>query len=215
MVLAINRTYTRLLHIHMFPEVIKASCSMFGAWGPALSNVSGGTLLQLRALDWGLDSPLANYSLVVVYHPEAGNGHPFASLTWAGFIGSVTSYGGQVGISEKVWLSYNESSDRSGVPFHFLIRDLAQFSETLDDALDRIYNSRRTCSVHLGVGSRHTNQFRLVEYAAEEVVVYDDGNFPAYPPAHPHLDGVVFVGILEPGHLSLPAASPQHPTGAG
>lgn len=182
-------------------------------------------------------------------------------------------------MSEKVWLAYNESDDRSGVPFHFLIRDIAQsvlkprwllfsglfklpragllaglptthaclpactnngpspwlrcqlrlvnsvwnglaccrpyssfpschrYDNTIDDALNRIYNSKRSkylamhvrlaatspadvyegtealatdllsprlrfplaCSIHLGVGSRHTNQFRVVEYSHEEV----------------------------------------------
>jgi len=191
----------------MFPELIKASCTMFGAWGPAIAHTPG-TLLQLRALDWGLGSPLANYSVVVVcvmlaclharvdflhsyslaiasllhshwvvvspasfflfllwfpllrshwvvvspaslsldcgfasqccsglrfprdisvslphpsrmllytgvltpqcthsYHPEADNGHAFASLTWMGFIGSVTAYvekSGQFGCT--AWL---------------------------------------------------------------------------------------------------------------
>lgn len=133
----------------MFPELIKASCSMFGAWGPAIANISGlgggrrggergrgqcntlgksrqghcmpradgmtncppptrffwglpDTLVQLRALDWGMDSPLNDYPLLVVYHPDAGNGHPFASLTWSGFVGSVTAYGSYMGVSEKV-----------------------------------------------------------------------------------------------------------------
>ncbi|EDQ90047.1 uncharacterized protein MONBRDRAFT_36634 [Monosiga brevicollis MX1] len=184
--------YKTVLQVHLFPELIKASCSMFGAWGPAIANVSG-TVNQLRALDWGLDNPLVNYSLVAVYHPEEGLGHPFASVTFNGFIGSITSYGGLVGMSEKVWLSYNESASRAGVPFHFLMRDAAQFDRTIDDTLNRIYNSKRTCSVHLGVGSSLDKQFRAVEYSHEEVLVYDDKNYPSYLPAHPLFDGLVFI----------------------
>eukprot|EP01147_Barroeca_monosierra_P002763 gene2762-5620_t len=205
-------SYDALLRFHLFPELIKASCSMFGAWGPALANstehhtqdssghsfyyynlINLDTLNQLRALDWGLDNPLINYSVVVVYHPEKGDGHPFASVTWTGFIGSVTSYGGYVGVSEKVWLSYNLSDSRAGVPFHFIIRDLAQYDITIADALNRIYNNRRTCSIHLGIGSSHDSVFRAVEYSHEEVIVYDDFNYPAYEPAHPLLKGVVFI----------------------
>lgn len=87
-----------------------------------------------------------------------------------------------------MWLSYNETASRAGVPFHFLIRDAAQFDRTLDDTINRIVNNKRTCSVHLGVGSRLDNQFRVIEYSHEEVFVYDDKNFPAYPPAHPLFD---------------------------
>ena len=31
-------SYDDALRFHLFPELIKASCSMFGAWGPALAN---------------------------------------------------------------------------------------------------------------------------------------------------------------------------------
>eukprot|EP00730_Choanoeca_flexa_P019016 TRINITY_DN9276_c0_g1_i1.p1 TRINITY_DN9276_c0_g1~~TRINITY_DN9276_c0_g1_i1.p1 ORF type:complete len:439 (+),score=94.98 TRINITY_DN9276_c0_g1_i1:33-1349(+) len=187
-----NISYDEFLQIHLFPELIKASCSMFGAWGPAIANV-GGTVNQLRALDWGLDNPLVNYSIVTVYHPEQGQGHPFASVTFTGFVGSVTAYGGLIGMSEKVWLSYNETYTRKGYPFHFLIRDAAQFDTTIDDVINRIVNAKRTCSIHLGVGGRLDQQFRVVEYSHEEVDVYDDHNFPAYPPAHPAFEGLVFI----------------------
>ena len=112
----------------LMPLPVALSCAA-GAWGPAVANISGPvTVNQLRALDWGLDNPLANHTIVTIYHPEAGgscrwvssgprqrltlaflplaasagNGHPFASVTFTGFIGSVTSYGGFVGMSEKV-----------------------------------------------------------------------------------------------------------------
>ncbi len=41
----------RIIRIHMFPELIQAQCSMFGAWGPAIAQTNG-SLVQLRALDW-------------------------------------------------------------------------------------------------------------------------------------------------------------------
>jgi hypothetical protein len=88
----------------------------------------------------------------------------------------------------QVWLSYNETYTRRGVPFHFLIRDAAQFDMTIDDTINRIVNSPRTCSIHLGVGGRLDEQFRVVEYSHEEVFVYDDNNYPVYPPAHPKFD---------------------------
>ena len=53
--------------------------------------------------------------------------------------------------------------------------------------------SVRTCAIWIGLGSNYTNQARIVNYATKEVKVWDDGNFPAYPPVHPLLEGVVFV----------------------
>lgn len=68
-----------------------------------------------------------------------------------------------------MWDAYNETYSPSGIPFHFLMRDAAQYDTTIDDTLNRIYNNRRTCAVHLGVGSVSNNRFRLVEYSHEEV----------------------------------------------
>eukprot|EP00666_Eupelagonemidae_sp_cell4sb_P006027 gene6027-4196_t len=41
----------------MLPELIRMSCTMFGAWGSATPT---GNLTQLRALDFG-SGPFANY----------------------------------------------------------------------------------------------------------------------------------------------------------
>lgn len=47
-------SYDALLRFHLFPELIKASCSMFGAWGPALANSTGSAiyLLLLASCYW-------------------------------------------------------------------------------------------------------------------------------------------------------------------
>jgi predicted Zn-dependent protease with MMP-like domain len=186
--------YKKILQLHMFPELIKASCSMLGAWGPATKNTGmPGELLQLRALDWGFDNPLTKYPLVAVYHPNEGDGEPFASLTFNGFVGTITAYGTHLGISEKVWLHYNGSDSRAGVPFTFLMRDVAQYDRTIDDAHNRMVNTHRTCSVFLGVGGRHLNQFRAIEYSLQQVVAFNDVNYPYYAETHPQLDGVVFI----------------------
>jgi hypothetical protein len=44
-------SYNEVYQIMMFPELIKAECSMVGAWGKATAQYNG-TLYQLRALDW-------------------------------------------------------------------------------------------------------------------------------------------------------------------
>lgn len=78
-----------ILRIHMLPELIKAGCSMFIAYGPATPR---GNLLQLRALDWDSEANLQKYSLVHIRHPsEDGSwGHAFSTFGWAGFIAALT-----------------------------------------------------------------------------------------------------------------------------
>ncbi len=41
-------TYKQLLQLQMFPELIKASCTMFGAWGPAIAQCAGALGLDLQ-----------------------------------------------------------------------------------------------------------------------------------------------------------------------
>lgn len=47
----------QVLGVTLLPEVIKAGCSMFGAWGDATRESRDGALVQLRALDWTTNGP--------------------------------------------------------------------------------------------------------------------------------------------------------------
>lgn len=202
----------QIIQAHMLPELIKAHCSMFGAYGPATANTEAqGKLYQLRALDWSANGPFQEYPAVITYHPssiEAGGpgGHPFSILAWSGFVGALTGMSSvDMGICEKVWLSYNESSSRSGIPWYFLLRDILQFDNNTQDALNRIYGAHRTCSIWVGIGDAKANggngTFDIVDYSLDELNVYNADNFPAYPPYHPKFDGVAFLDKhVQPSH---------------
>lgn len=184
-------SYQKILQVQMFPELIKAGCSMFGAWGPAISNTTG-SLFQLRALDWDTSGPFQQYPVVLVYHPQDSNGHAFSTMGWAGFIGAMTGYSSApIGLCEKVWLGYNGTSSRQGIPWHFLLRDIMQFDSDIDSAVSRIANAHRTCPIFVGLGD-YSNQFRAIEYSYEIVEVYDDHNSPTWND-HPNFEGLVYI----------------------
>ena len=184
----------KLLGVTLLPEIIKASCSMFGAWGPATQNSRDGALVQLRALDWSTNGPFQKFPEVLVYHPNEGNGHAYAVLTWTGFVGAITGYSSvELGVCEKVWLHYKGKDSRAGIPFTFLLRDILQYDTTIEQAVTRIETANRTCSIFVGVGSAAERSMDIIEYSLQEVNVYNDTDFPAYPPAHDLMDGVVFV----------------------
>lgn len=162
--------YSQVVQVHMFPELTKASCSMWGAWGPAIAKV-GGSLYQLRALDWATNGPFQQYPTLFVYHPGAGNGSAFSSLAWSGFIGGLTGFSSNpVGVCEKVWLGYNGTQNVFGYPFPFLLRDIMQFDVDADSALSRIATAERTCSIFIGLGD-YTNTFKIVEYSYDYVEI--------------------------------------------
>ncbi|KYR03163.1 acid ceramidase-like protein [Tieghemostelium lacteum] len=186
--------YQMIIRLHMFPELVKAHCSILGAWGEATPN---GGLIQLRALDWGLDNPLVSVPTFIVYHPEAGNGHVFSILSWSGYIGALTGYSQRVGVSQKVWIKYNGTYSYEGIPFYFNLRNMLQYDTSIDEVLNRIYNTQRTCSIFLGVGSNESSQAVVVEYSHDVVRVFDDDTpFPGYAPQspeHPFFNDIVYV----------------------
>ncbi len=56
------------------------------------------------------------------------------------------------------------SESRIGIPFTFLMRDIIQFDQTVDDSISRIANAKRTCDLILGVGDGKLGYFRGFEY---------------------------------------------------
>ena len=177
--------------LNLLPELIKAGCSMYGAWGNATAQSTGG-LLQLRALDWDWKAPIKKYPTIVVYHPNDGS-HSFANIGYPGLIGVITGYSdSNIGISEKVWYAAPaDYSSRFGTPWTYVLRDVLQFSSDLDSALNRLINTNRTCAIHIGVGDSRTGEFRGVEYSYKQLNIYDWMTQPVYD-QHPQLPGVVY-----------------------
>jgi hypothetical protein len=165
--------YDLLLRVHMLPELVKAGCSMLGAWGQATSSSSA--TIQLRALDWDVGGPLQNAPTVVIYHPDSG--HTFANVGWSGWVASISGMSSRgLAISEKHSDEPFGEESRIGIPFNFLMRDILQFDTSLQDAIRRIEEAHRTCSIWLGVGDAQEKTFRLMEYSKSTAKVFDDRN---------------------------------------
>nr|CAG4718850.1 unnamed protein product [Naegleria fowleri] len=184
--------FMHFVRMNYIPEIIQAGCSMFGAWGSATAQGMNGSLLQIRALDWDVNSPVRSCKSFIVYHPSEANSHAFANIGYCGLIGSITGYSNSsIGISEKVWLEHPEYNSRIGKPWTFALRDTLQFAFDLDSALTELVNTARTCSIHVGVGDSKTGQFRGVEYSAKKLNIYNWMTQPTYP-QHPALPNIVY-----------------------
>lgn len=176
---------------------------MIGAWGSALSSsLPSNSLIQSRSLDWEMDGPFRDYSTITVYHPDpdGSNGHPFVNVGLMGFIGGLTGMSeAQLGISE-IGVSYPDATfgeqSRVGIPFIFILRDILQFDYTIDDATNRMINSRRTCNLILGVGDGKMGIFRAFQYSHSVLRIQDDMNMmPFNSTWHPRIPNVVYYGM--------------------
>jgi len=189
--------YNTLVRVHMIAGLTQGKCSMFGAWGAAMQDPT--KTMQLRSLDWDMDGPFRNYPQLTVYHTDPAYGHSFANVGMAGFVGGLT------GISEtglaisEIGVAYPDSTfgseSRIGYPFIFILRDILQWDFSLDDAINRMANARRTCDLLLGVGDRKLGEFRGMEYSYSTLNVFDDQNLMPNTTWHPRMNNVVYWGM--------------------
>lgn len=89
-----------LTRLNIFPELIKAACTVAGVWKNATANQH---TIHIRSLDWDSDNPIRKFPLVVVYHPSDPKLHVHANFGWAGFVGSMTGISDKISIGEKLW----------------------------------------------------------------------------------------------------------------
>lgn len=169
---------TKTLHrVNMLPELIQMQCSMMGAWGAATPD---GKLVQLRSLDFG-GGPFADRNILIVNHPtDSPNG--FAVLSFPGFVGAVTGFSEKISLSEKVddvTGASRPAGTYKGQAVSMVIRDIIQFSETKEQAIQIAQAANRTWSVWLGVGDEHSQQFRAMLYEEASATPYDDTTLPS------------------------------------
>jgi isopenicillin-N N-acyltransferase-like protein len=210
---ATGLNYQYLLNLQMFPELTKAQCSFFGAWGTAVKN--DGASYQLRSLDFDTKGPFKEYNQVTVYHPNVG--HAYAQIGWPGNVGALSGMSAaQIAVSEIGVAFPDESFEQGkslgldfppekvqGQPWMFILRDVLQYSETLDEAKHLISNANRTCNLILGVGAGKEEHVTGVEFSGYVANFYDDSNqLPVNDTWHPVIENAVYNGMdwLCPGY---------------
>ena len=194
--------YNMLLRINLFAELTKASCSFVGAWGSAVSNDNS---YQLRALDYDTDGPFKDYPVLTVYHPTQGN--HFAQVGWPGSIGALTGISSaQMAISE-IGVSFADDSFGQGTentppekvhgkPWMYVLRDVLQYSTTLEEGIKSIQESNRTCNLIIGLGDGKEGYVNGIQYSGYVANPYDDETLlPVNDTWHPQIQNVVYNGM--------------------
>jgi isopenicillin-N N-acyltransferase-like protein len=178
--------------INMFPEAIKAACTVVGANGPSTMNGTlRGGIAHLRGLDFGVHPTIKDFPVVTVYHPSDGT-PVVANFGWLAFVGALTAMTNNViGLGEKVWLKspiWNGSV--WGEAWTFVNRDILR-ARNISQAISVVDKAKRTCGIHLGIGDSTTNTFRGLEVNAKQVIVFNDTTIKPYP-QHPDFPGIMY-----------------------
>ena len=124
---------------NLFPE--RFHCSGVAMRGKATAD---GRILHARVLDYMRDIGLQDYACVTVFMPEKKNA--WISAGYAGFLGTVTA------MNER-GLAIGEMGGRGegqwdGVPMSFLLRDVMERAATVDEALEILRQTPRTCEYY-------------------------------------------------------------------
>ena len=127
---------------NFFPELFH--CSGVAVRGKASAD---GRVVHARVLDYMRDIHLQKCTAVQVFVPDGGI--PWLSLGYAGFLGTVTALNAK-------GLAIGEMGGRvegrwDGMPMTFLMREVAERAETVEQALEIRGKAPRTCEYYHGV----------------------------------------------------------------
>ncbi len=154
----------------------RLACSSFVLCG---DRTETGTPLHGRNLDYllsdGFVDPdgvvprvLREHLIVFVVRPSSGR--PFASISWPGFVGSVTAMN-RDGLSLACLTSTVPRETPNGIPLPLLYRLLAQYAGSLDEAEWLLRGARRTIGNNLTVASGQSGDARLFEFTPDRLAV--------------------------------------------
>ncbi len=124
---------------NIFPELFH--CSGFALMGNA---TRGGRLYHGRILDYMTEAGLQDYAVMTIARPEGFNA--FATVGYAGFIGSVTGINfRQIAVGE---MGGGGVGKWDGVPMTFLVRKALEEANTLEKAISVFRYNPRTCEYY-------------------------------------------------------------------
>ena len=160
-------------------------CSGVAVRGKASAD---GRVVHARVLDYMRDINMQNCAVLQVFIPEGG--YPWVSVGYAGFLGTVTAMNAR-------GLAIGEMGGRGeghwdGLPMTFLLREIAEKAETVDQALDILRKASRTCEYYYVISDAKRNMVGVYATWDKLEVLQPGEQNPRLPPVPE--DTVMFSG---------------------
>lgn len=157
---------------NFFPELFH--CSGFALHGSATQD---GHLYHGRILDYMVGVGLEPNAVVIVSQPD--DAHAWVNVSYAGFTGSVTAMNdAKISIGE---MGGRGEGNWDGKPMAQLVREVMEKADTLDEAVEIMRNSPRTCAYYYVIADGKTKQSVGIKATPEVFEVVHPGE------AHPQL----------------------------
>lgn len=139
--------------------------------GPRCTNVAAfgdattlGQPVLMSTIDWGMKDVLKDSAIVLAVEPPTG--HPFVSVTWPGMVGTLRAMSAQgIAVSEES-IGTKTDTSMNGVPINFLLRQVVQHANDLDEAVRMVSEAKGTAGYHVTVLDGHRRDARVLEVTA-------------------------------------------------
>ena len=152
-------------YANLFPE--RFHCSGVAVRGKASKD---GSVVHARVLDYLRDIRLQDAAAVVVFLPEGY--HAWMSLGYAGFVGTVTAMNEKgLAIGE---MGGRGEGDWDGMPMSFLLRDVMERAASVEQALEILRTTPRTCEYYYVVSDK-SGTIRALHCTPAEMLVLKPG----------------------------------------
>ncbi|MCX6381783.1 MAG: C45 family autoproteolytic acyltransferase/hydrolase [Armatimonadetes bacterium] len=177
---------SEIQRFHAIPDISEWHCSFFAAGGKA---TAGGSLVQIRALDYETKAGIQKYPALIVSQPTTGV--PFVNVGWLGHCGVVSGMNAEGIAMSEIGDDWDKATDSfDGRPLNYVMRDTLQFSKTLQEAVDLVQKGARTTSLLYCISSAKEGKVRALKTSHTQCVVYTPKTLP-----FPTQKGMVYVSM--------------------
>lgn len=175
----ISPAYDRMLNYHAAHDIGHAlqslalvGCSSFGVWGDHSADSS---ILIGRNLDFYLGDKFSKDKIVYFCNPKQG--HKFAMITWAGFMGCVSGMN-EKGITVTINAAKSDIPTGSATPISILAREILQYAGNVEEAFSIAKRRKTFVCETLMIGSAADKRTALIEKSVAKTILFSsDTNF--------------------------------------
>jgi len=170
----IGSNYQRILNYHAAHDIGHAlqsmalvGCTSFGTWG---SKSQDSVMILGRNFDFYVGDKFAEDKIVAFFNPAEG--HKFMTVTWGGFIGAVSGMNDK-GLTVTINAAKTNMPSGSATPVSLVAREVLQYAENIQQALEITKKRTMFVSESFLVGSAEDNKAVVIEKTPEALDVYD------------------------------------------
>jgi isopenicillin-N N-acyltransferase-like protein len=170
----IGSNYQRILNYHAAHDIGHAlqsmalvGCTSFGTWN---TKSADSTMIIGRNFDFYVGDKFAEDKIVAFFNPAQG--HKFMTVTWGGFIGAVSGMNDK-GLTVTINAAKTNIPSGSATPVSLVAREVLQYAENIQQALEITRKRKMFVSESFLVGSAEDNKAVIIEKTPETLDVYD------------------------------------------